>query len=70
MHDFQFFGGGWMMFFWWFLLIALVIVLARPLFKTNQQESDKETPLEILKRRYADGEIDQEEFEKRKKDLM
>lgn len=59
-----------MMFFWWFLLIVLVIVLARPLFKTNQQESDNETPLEILKRRYADGEIDQEEFEKRKKDLM
>lgn len=59
-----------MMFFWWFLLIALVIVLARPLFKTNQQESESETPLEILKRRYANGEIDQEEFEKRKKDLM
>lgn len=59
-----------MMFFWWFLLIVLVIVLARPLFKTNKQESDNETPLEILKRRYADGEIDQEEFEKRKKDLM
>ncbi|MCP9293058.1 SHOCT domain-containing protein [Gracilimonas sediminicola] len=70
MHDFQFFGGGWMMFIWWFLLIALVIVLLRPLFKTNQQESESETPLEILKRRYANGEIDQEEFEKRKKDLM
>lgn len=59
-----------MMFIWWFLLIALVIVLLRPLFKTNQQESESETPLEILKRRYANGEIDQEEFEKRKKDLM
>ena len=59
-----------MMFIWWFLLIALVIILLRPLFKSNQQISNDETPLEILKRRYANGEIDQEEFEKRKKDLM
>lgn len=69
MHDFNFFGGGWMMFIWWFLLIALVIVVIRALLNTNKKSSD-ETPLEILKRRYANGEIDKEEFEKRKKDLL
>jgi putative membrane protein len=70
MHDFQFFGGGWMMFFWWFLIIALVVVVVRALLNTNQKKPHNETPLEILKRRYANGEIDKEEFEKRKKDLL
>lgn len=70
MHDFQFFGGGWMMFFWWFLIIVLVVVVVRALLNTNQKKSGNETPLEILKRRYANGEIDKEEFEKRKEDLL
>jgi putative membrane protein len=70
MHDFHFFGGGWMMFFWWFLIIAVIILVLRVLFKSKQPASDTETPLEILKRRYANGEIDKEEFEKRKQDLM
>lgn len=29
-----------------------------------------DTPLEILKKRYARGEIDREEYESRKRDLM
>ena len=70
MHDFQFIGGGWMMFFWWFLIIALVVLTVRALINTNQGKQSKETPMDILKRRYAEGEIDEEEFEKRKKDLL
>ncbi|HMB41089.1 MAG TPA: SHOCT domain-containing protein [Balneolaceae bacterium] len=69
MHDFQFFGG-WMMFFWWFLIIALIIIVIRALVNTNKNKQSKEAPIEILKRRYANGEIDEEEFKKRKKELL
>ena len=31
--------------------------------------ADKETPMEILKKRYARGEIEEEEFERRQKEL-
>lgn len=71
MHDFNFFGGGWMMLFWWFLIIALVIFAFRALIRGRQNNQHKEeTPMEILNRRYANGEIDEEEFNKRKRELL
>lgn len=70
MHDFNFFGGGWMMFLWWFIIIVLVVFTIRAVMNSGQNTRHKETPLEILKRRYANGEIDEEEFQKRKKELL
>lgn len=69
MHDFHFFGGGWMMFLWWFLIIILIIFMVRFLWNSGQNKQSKETPMEILKRRYANGEIDEEEYNKRKREL-
>lgn len=37
---------------------------------SNKNNQNKETPMEIHKRRYADGEIDEEEFDNRKKELI
>lgn len=70
MHDYHFFGGGWMMFFWWFLIIAVIIISIKWLNDRRTKTSENEKPLEILKRRYAKGEIDKEEFEERKKELI
>lgn len=70
MHDFNFFGGGWMMFLWWFIIFGLIVFAVRVLIKSNQNKQNKETPMDILKRRYAEGEIDEEEFKKRKKELL
>ncbi|GAA5520261.1 SHOCT domain-containing protein [Aliifodinibius salicampi] len=72
MHDFNFFGGGWMMFFWWFLIIVLVIFAIRAVINSGQsnQSQHKETPMDILKRRYTNGEIDKEEFQRRKQELQ
>lgn len=69
MHDFTFFGGGWMMIFWVVLIILLVVVLISALTNKSTRNTG-ETPMEILEHRYARGDIDKEEFEERKKELL
>jgi uncharacterized membrane protein len=38
--------------------------------KTDGRIEHKDTPLEILKRRYANGEIDKAEYDEKRKDLQ
>ncbi len=68
-----FFGGpfGMMLgFIFWALVIYAIFRLIPNLTNRSLGVSRKEeTALEILKRRYAKGEIDAEEFSRRKKDL-
>jgi putative membrane protein len=74
MHWIDGFGGGWMMVFWWALIIVAIIALVRwgitlsPQSTSNRQNN--RDALDILKERYARGEIDKEEFEEKKKDLL
>ena len=66
------YGYNWIfMMFFGMLLIAGIVLLAVWLFRQSGTGRGKEeTPLDILKRRYAQGEIDKEEFEQKKRDLM
>jgi len=62
-------GGGFMWVFWILIIAAVVMVIKASSNTKNNEKSHPESPLDILKRRYASGEIDKEEFHKRKRDL-
>ena len=63
---------GWIsMVFWWLLLIAGVVFFVKWIIKQGKDGDMKvKSALDILKERYAKGEIDKKEFEEKKKDLM
>lgn len=71
MHEF---GHGWLMGGSWFFGLAVIIVLFLLITKLFNQstsgQNNNKSPLDILKDRYAKGEIDEEEFLKRKKNLL
>ncbi len=64
---------GWlMMFLFWILIIAAVVLGVRWFIDQGKLKgsSVEETPLDILKKRYASGEIDKEEFKTMRRELM
>ena len=62
---------GWgmhpMLLFWVLVIVGLVVGIRWLVSQARQPKSD--AALEILRQRYARGEINNEEFEARKKDL-
>jgi putative membrane protein len=81
MHDMM--GWGMWMTPWGLILVVILVVIliyalagragqrpSEPSSGSHREEKrDLETPLDILKKRYARGEISREDFEQMKKDL-
>jgi putative membrane protein len=66
--------GGYGVMLMWLILIILVgiiiyVVIIRGRRSGDWRDQVSENPVEILKRRYAKGEISKEDFERQKKDL-
>ena len=64
-------GMGIGMWIFWIVLIVVVVLLVRTVAsgRTSLPSPREETPLDILKARYARGDIDEEEFQRRRREL-
>jgi len=64
------FGGLIMIFFWIIIIVGAVLVIRYFMAdKGGTLGASERDPLEILRERYAKGEIDTQEFEERKNNL-
>lgn len=63
-------GMGIAMWIFWVIIFLFVALAIKLLFSANNKQTpSSDSPIEILKKRYANGEIDEDEFERRRKEL-
>ena len=65
-HGFGYFGG--LMWLFWILLIVVIVWAVKAIMPAdrNNQRTDK-SPMEVLQDRFARGEIDEDEYQRRRK---
>ncbi len=54
----------------WLMIIVLAVWLFQTFFRKKNTSESPHGPLEVLKHRYAAGEISREEYERMKKELQ
>jgi putative membrane protein len=73
MGEWGWFGGILMVIFWIAVIIGIIFLIRWLVQSTSgggHGARSEESAMEILKKRYARGEIDKKEFEQKKKDLI
>lgn len=66
-YDHHFMGMHWI---WWIAIVATIILLMFNIIPYGSKIDPTEDAMDILKKRYARGEIELEEFEERKRILI
>lgn len=62
-------GFGWLFMIIFWVLVTIGIVYLIQAVARRSKEEDKETPIDILKKRYAKGEITKDEYDRMKDEL-
>jgi putative membrane protein len=72
-HNWIWGGGMWFGWIFWVVIIGIIIWLLINQSNRNRNQFNinphLESPMDILKKRYARGEISKEQFEQMKKDI-
>jgi len=63
----MFHGGGMIV---WFVLLIVIFIVSMSFFKKSNCSIPKSSALDILKSRYAKGEITKDEFQQIKQDIV
>ena len=63
------FGGGVMWIFWILLVVVILWAVKTAAGSGTNSAGKQRSALDILKERYAKGEIERDEFEQKRKDL-
>ncbi len=72
-HNWMWGGGMWFGWIFWLVIIGAIVWLVMNQSGRNKNQNQTnphlESPLDILKNRYAKGEITKEQFDRMKQDL-
>ena len=63
-YDHHFVGMHWI---WWLIVVGIVLLVVFNVIPYRPKTELKDDAMEILKKRFARGEIEREEFEERKR---